>query len=308
MGGTGREDFSTSLGCRDPQDGDKNTGIGHYDQWEGCQDKGYGDDKIAHFTPKGAGAGQTQHRKDVTQEVMDDVGTVEGQSKDEDGVSGAGDDAREVAGTHQTHTGSRVQQGAIMQRPADGSIAVIGHGSEQATFSDAKQWEEIHLGKAAGSQDGGAGGEEVGQHPGDHSHGVEYLQPGEVAQEEVHGHVQGSVGQGEEDDQQVAQQGDQVDQKHPPEQRAPEGTVTWEPQQNKFSHCCAIATSRVPKARLEGGVKGAAWQQQRLQLQQGRHVDRSTRPFQGSGVDISAPGWLTLPSGQKDRNQGSWGW
>ena len=72
---------------------------------------------------------------------------------------------------------------------------------------------------------GMVGREEVGQHPGDHGRGVEHLQPGEVAQEEVHGRVQGSVGQGEEDDQRVAHQSDQVDQKHPPEQRAPEGMV-----------------------------------------------------------------------------------
>lgn len=36
---------------------------------------------------------------------------------------------------------------------------------------------EIQLGKAAGWQDSGAGGEEVGQHPGDHSRGVEHLNP-----------------------------------------------------------------------------------------------------------------------------------
>ena len=70
---------------------------------------------------------------------MDGVGTMEGQSADEGAVSGAGDDAHEVAGAQQAHTGSQAHQGGIMQQPADGSIVVIGHGSEQATFSDAKQ-------------------------------------------------------------------------------------------------------------------------------------------------------------------------
>ena len=63
---------------------------------------------------------------------MDGVGTVEGQRADEGAVSGAGDDAHEVAGAQQAHTGSRAHQGAVMQRPADGSIAVRGHGREQA--------------------------------------------------------------------------------------------------------------------------------------------------------------------------------
>lgn len=63
------EDSSTSLKCRNPKDGDKNTGIGHMISEEGCQDKGYGDGKIAHFTPEGASAGQSlstgrmSHRK-----------------------------------------------------------------------------------------------------------------------------------------------------------------------------------------------------------------------------------------------------
>lgn len=84
--------------------------------------------------------------------------------------------------------------------------------------------EEIQLGKAAGWQDGGAGGEEVGQHPGDHSRGVEHLQPGGVAQEEVHGRVQGSVSQVRRMISEL-QQSDQVDQSTP-RTEGPGETVT----------------------------------------------------------------------------------
>lgn len=177
---------------------------------------------------------------------MDCVGIVEGQREDEDGVSGAGDDAHEVGGPHHAGTRTPVHQGAIMQWPADGSIAVVSHGGEQAAFCDAKEGKEVELGEAAGKWDGGAGGEEIGQHPGHDSCGVEDLHHGEVAKEKIHGRAQGRVGQCEEDDQGVAQQGDQVDAEHPPKKRAPKGTKTWEPQQNKLSYCCAIAIRHVP--------------------------------------------------------------
>lgn len=194
---------------------------------------------------------------------MDCVGTVKGQSEDEDGVRGAGDDGHKVRGPHHAGTRAAVHQGGIMQRPADGSIAVIGHGGEQAAFCDAKEDKEIQLGEADGRWDGGAGGEEISQHPGHDGCCVKGLHHGEVAEEEIHGRVQGRVHQCEEEDQGVAQQGDQVDAEHPPEQRAPKGTKTGEPQQNKLSYYCAIVTFHVPKAKLVGARRGLRLQQKR---------------------------------------------
>lgn len=167
-----------------------------------------------HFTPQGARAGQHQHRQDVTQEAMDGVGTRERQSEDEDGVSGAGDDAHVVGGAHHVHTRSLAHQGGVMQLPADGSIAVTGHGREQAAFSDDRE-REVQLGEAAGGRDGGAGGEEVGQHPGHDGLGVEEPRRREVAQEEVHMGECRAASASVRRDQRVAQQGDPVDQKHP---------------------------------------------------------------------------------------------
>lgn len=81
----------------------------------------------------------------MSYKVMDDIGTVEGQGEDEDGASNK---AHEVGGPH--HAGLLFQQGGIMQWPADGSIVVIGHGSEQAGFSGAKEDKETQLGEATG--------------------------------------------------------------------------------------------------------------------------------------------------------------
>lgn len=81
---------------------------------------------------------------------MDGVGTTEGQSEDEDGVSGTREDAHEAGGPHHTRTRSPVHQGGRMQWPTDGSVAVIVHGGKQTAFSDAKDDKEIQLGEAAG--------------------------------------------------------------------------------------------------------------------------------------------------------------
>lgn len=186
---------------------------------------------------------------------MDCVGTMEGQGEDEEGVSGACNDAHEVGGPHHAHTRFLVHQGGIMERPADSSVAVIGHGSEQTAFGNAKEGKEIQLGEAAGRGDGGAGGEEISQHSRHDGCGVEDFHRGEMAKEEIHGRVQGRVCQREEDDEGVAQQGDQVDAKHSPKQRTPKGTKTREPQQNKLSYCCAIATSHILKSTLEEGAR-----------------------------------------------------
>lgn len=122
---------------------------------KGGQDKGYCEGKIAHFTPEGVCASQSQPRQDVTQEVMDCVGTVEGQSEDEDGVCGAGDDAHKVRGPHQAGTQAQFHQGGIKQQPADGTIVVIGHGGEQAASCHAKEGKEMQLGEVDGRWDGG---------------------------------------------------------------------------------------------------------------------------------------------------------
>lgn len=76
-------------------------------------------------------------------------------------------------------------------------------------------------------------GGQVSQGPGHDVGGVEDLHHGEVAQEEVHGRQQGGADLCEEDDQGVAQQGDQVDQKHHPEQGALQGLEVRESQKEE---------------------------------------------------------------------------
>lgn len=84
-------------------------------------------------------------------------------------------------------------------------------------------------------------GEEISQHPGHNGCCVKDLHHGEVAEEEIHGQVQGRVRQCEEDAQGAAQQGDQVDAEHP-QNRGPRREPKPEDPSNKLSHYCAIAT------------------------------------------------------------------
>lgn len=190
MGGAGRKDLLTPLGRGNAKDSGKNAGIRGHNQREGRENKSNGDKEIPHFAPESARGGQSQDRQDVTQEVVNGVGTAERQSEDEDRVSGASDDARKVRDPHHAGTRSLVHQGGIMQWTADGSISVISHGSEQTAFGNAEKGKEVQLREAAATGDGGAGRAQVSQHPRHNGSDVEDLHQGEVTQEEVHGGVE----------------------------------------------------------------------------------------------------------------------
>lgn len=188
--GAGGEDLLTPLGRGNAKDSGKNTGIRGHNQREGREDKGDCDKEIPHFAPESARSSQSQHRQDVTQEVMNGVGAAERQSEDEDRVSGASDDARKVRDSHHAGARSLVHQGGIMQWTADRSISVISHGGEQTAFGNAEKGKEVQLREAAATGDGGAGRAQVSQHPRHDGSGVEDLHQGEVTQEEVHGGVE----------------------------------------------------------------------------------------------------------------------
>lgn len=49
-------------------------------------------------------------------------------------MGGGCDDAHEPGDSHHSHAGPPAHEGGIVQGPADGGIAVIGHGCEQAAL------------------------------------------------------------------------------------------------------------------------------------------------------------------------------
>jgi hypothetical protein len=79
--------------------------------------------------------------------------------------------------------------GSIMQRPADGHIAVIGHDQEGAGLHREKSVHDEHL-EADREGDGPEVKPEDGQHLGNDSEAEHDIQQGEQAEQVVHGLMQ----------------------------------------------------------------------------------------------------------------------
>lgn len=118
-----------SLGCHVPKEGGKDSGI----REKGVRIKVMVKARLPTSPQK------SQHRRDVTQEVMDCVGTMDGQGEDTGEAGSAADDAREAGGPRHTGTGSLASQAGAVQRPADGSVLDTGHNHKQSAFSNANR-------------------------------------------------------------------------------------------------------------------------------------------------------------------------
>ena len=112
-----------------------------------------------HVVDKGGAAGQQQHGRDLAEKVRDEVGAAEGQTQDQ---------AREQGGVEQPHAPHEGRQrdadppahpGTVVQRPADGQVAVIGHGGEEQQLRAQRPGEEEELAEAAPERDGAVGGQ-----------------------------------------------------------------------------------------------------------------------------------------------------
>ena len=149
VGGAGREDLAAALGGGHCQDGTQDAGIRGNNQREGDHNEDHGGCHHRDFTPVLPSTCQPQYGQDVTEEVWDDWVAGERQSEDEGGMGGGCDDAHEPGDTHHSCAGLPAHEGGIVQGPTDGSVAVIGHGCEQAALCDAQDNEDIHLGCTA---------------------------------------------------------------------------------------------------------------------------------------------------------------
>lgn len=127
---------------------------------------------------------------------------------------------------------------------ADGYIAVIGHGGQEEAFRNPKEEEEIHLSGTAKKGDGCVLGHQGPQHLGHNDQVEANLQEGQVPEEEVHGAVQHGVSPGNQDDEAVPHQGDQVDGQKCQEEKGlysrREGRETRE---DKCTNACPVAFS-----------------------------------------------------------------
>ena len=191
MGGAGGEGPAAALCRADAHDGRADEHIG-----DGNEEEGHGQHEAAHGVEHGlvhadVRAGQPQDWGHVAKEVVDFAAVpTEGQGEDEDGEL-QGEEGGQAHGTaHHPDAELPGHDERVMQRVADGHVAVIGHDRQEEAVSAAQGDEEEHLGPTASQWDGLLGAQNVGKHQGYHHGGVADFQEGQTAQEEVHGGVE----------------------------------------------------------------------------------------------------------------------
>lgn len=134
VGGTGGEDLAAALGGGHCQDGTQDVGIRGDNQREGDHDEDHGGCHHRDLTPVLPSTCQPQYWQDIAEEVWDGWAAGERQGEDEGGVRGGRDDAHEPGDAHHGRAGPPAHEGGVVQGPANGDVAVIGHGCEQAAL------------------------------------------------------------------------------------------------------------------------------------------------------------------------------
>ena len=134
VGRTSGEDLSAAQGGGHRQDGTQDVDIRGDNQREGDHDEDHGGHHHRDLAPVPPSTCQSQYWQNVAEEVRDDWVAGESQGEDEGGMGGGCDDAHEPGDAHHGHAGPPVHEGGAVQGLADGSVAVIGHGCEQAAL------------------------------------------------------------------------------------------------------------------------------------------------------------------------------
>lgn len=192
VGGTGGKSFVSALSWGHPENHHDDPDVGEGDDQEGGQDF-HRMDGIHNDHQGCIRAGQPQHRREVTEDLLDLVGTTERQGGDPRDLREDEEEATEAGSGCQLDTEFGRHDGWVTEGTADSYVPVDGHCCQDAAFCDTKRVEEVHLHEAASQRDGLLLTDQAGEHFGDGGRGVPDLQEREDADEEIHGGVQGRV-------------------------------------------------------------------------------------------------------------------
>lgn len=138
-------------------------------------------------------------------------GPTKGHLGDDDDGNWEPEETKHPASGHKDVTEAPSHKRGIVQRPADGKVAIKGHDCQEKAFCRTQGEEEIELQEAPREGDDLGVREEVGQHAGNCGGDIADLQEGEVGQQEVHGGVESLIPAHSTDDGSVAHEGEEVD-------------------------------------------------------------------------------------------------
>lgn len=120
------------------------------------------------------------------------------------------------AGSNQEDTALAAHNHGIVERVADGYIAIIGHCGQEKDVHVPKSQEEVELSQASRIGNGTALGLNIHQGLGHGGGGEKDVCAGQAGEKEVHGRVETRVSANGQDNEQVPSHSDHV---HPQEQQ-----------------------------------------------------------------------------------------
>lgn len=236
VGGTSGESFALCLQGPHPTDCGQDVGIWDQDGRH-CGNSNQGrkeeQDDVGY---RGVWAGQLEHWGDVTEEVINDVGTTVGQDEDIPCLQSWNEHPHSIGAHHQLGAQALGHDGVVEERVADGHKSVIGHDGQEQALPCTVEDHEGHLDHTAREWDGLVHSEEAGQQPGGEHGGIANVQKGEHTQEEVHGGVEGRAGTDQVYHAQVAHQSHSVDQQEDAKEEMFLVGLVCEAQQDESCH------------------------------------------------------------------------
>lgn len=164
---TGRKGLFPASCRRDPKNSSEQQGIGskniHNREKE---DKGALSIENK-FSNGGWSTGQSHQWVHVTQEVINDIGSTEGELGDKENRNWISKESNEPAERHQPTTEVPSHDGGVVQWAADGQVPIISHDTEEEAFSCAQGNEEVELSETTREGYGLGFGKKIDQHVGD---------------------------------------------------------------------------------------------------------------------------------------------
>ena len=87
--------------------------------------------EIHHLTGEGVGARKCQDRREVTEEMVDEVGSAEVEPKYGTGLDQGAQEAADVGSNHHAHTEALGHGGGVEQGAGGGRVAIVRHRRQQ---------------------------------------------------------------------------------------------------------------------------------------------------------------------------------
>lgn len=209
VGGTGSEGLLPTFCRAHPEHCHQDPEVGGRDDRKG-QEKHEDTADIDHgLIERGVSTGQLEHSRNLTEEVVDLLGTAVGETKRKNSLDQSIYQAKEPRARYHEPADAAAHDYRVPQRVANGHIAVIGHEGQQEALIPQEGEEEENLEPTTSEGDGATAHEKVSGHPW-HNGGDEHeVHEGQPTEEEVHGAVQARVHKDEEDHEPVAGEGHQ---------------------------------------------------------------------------------------------------